>query len=99
MKGYDWEKLEETVRDIRENTVSERSQGTYKNSYCHFLAWVARNKPQLASSSFLERVDDTSAFNTLQQLRAGVNEVITADHTVQPLNFSAFEAKDFITWL
>ncbi|EEY54163.1 uncharacterized protein PITG_19681 [Phytophthora infestans T30-4] len=54
MDSHDWEKLEKTVRDIRENTVTARSRATYQNSYCRFLAWIIRNKPHLVPKPFLD---------------------------------------------
>jgi hypothetical protein len=38
MDIYDWETLEQTVRDIRDNTLTARSRATYQNSCCRLLA-------------------------------------------------------------
>lgn len=98
MEGHDWEKLEQTVRDIRDNTVSARSRATYQNSYCRFLTWVIRNKSHLVPKPVLEVLGDTSLY-TLQQIRSRTKELLTLDRNVVPLNFEALDAADFVTWL
>lgn len=98
MDSHDWEKLEKTVRDIRENTVTARSRATYQNSYCRFLAWIIRNKPHLVPKPFLDGLGDISEC-TLQQLRSRVKDLVTQRRTVIPLEFEALDAADFVTWL
>ncbi|EGZ19311.1 hypothetical protein PHYSODRAFT_558115 [Phytophthora sojae] len=66
MEGHDWEKLERTVREIRDNTVTARSRATYQNSYCRFLAWLVRNKPHLAPQPFLEAL--ATRLDTVQDI-------------------------------
>ncbi|KAE8902325.1 hypothetical protein PF003_g14132 [Phytophthora fragariae] len=98
MEGYDWETLEQTVREIRDNTVTARSRATYQNSYCRFLAWIVRNKPHLTPPPFLESLGDTTEY-TMQQLRACIKQHVTQDRSIAPLRFDAFVAADFVTWL
>ncbi|KAK1939165.1 hypothetical protein P3T76_008549 [Phytophthora citrophthora] len=98
MEGHDWDKLEQTVQDICENTVNARSRATYQNSYCRFLVWTVRHKPHFASSLLLERLGDTSDY-AVQQLRARIKELVTQDCNSAPLKFDDLTAKGFVTWL
>ncbi|EGZ27514.1 hypothetical protein PHYSODRAFT_461138, partial [Phytophthora sojae] len=88
MEGHDWEKLERTVREIRDNTVTARSRATYQNSYCRFLAWLVRNKPHLAPQPFLEALGNT-ADGSLQQLRTTIKALVTQDRRIVPQDFAA----------
>lgn len=98
MEDPDWEKLEQTARDIRDNTVNPRSRTTYQKSYCRFLAWLVRNKSPLVPPVFVEALANTSTLTT-QQLRSRIKGLITQDRHLMPLEFAALTAKDFVTWL
>ncbi|OWY97109.1 hypothetical protein PHMEG_00032448 [Phytophthora megakarya] len=98
MEGQDWAKLEQTVSKIRDNTVSKRSRATYQNTYCRFLAWIARNKSHLFPTLISDSLGDTSA-TTIQQLRTQIKDIVTKDRNVTPLKFEELQAKDFVTWL
>ncbi|OWY95960.1 LOW QUALITY PROTEIN: hypothetical protein PHMEG_00033895 [Phytophthora megakarya] len=98
MEGQDWAKLEQTVSKIRDNTVSKRSRATYQNTYCRFLAWIARNKSHLFPTLISDSLGDTSA-TTIQQLRTQIKDIVTKDRNLTPLNFEELQAKDFVTRL
>ncbi|EGZ14370.1 hypothetical protein PHYSODRAFT_378164, partial [Phytophthora sojae] len=98
MEGYDWGHLKDQVRQIRENTVTARSRTTYQNSYCRFLAWLAKNKADLVAPEFATRLGDIAAYS-LQQLRAHIKEVINQKPRIDPFVFELLDAEVFVTWL
>ncbi|KAG2812604.1 hypothetical protein PC112_g15100 [Phytophthora cactorum] len=99
--GSDVERVDksgESVRQIRENTVTARSRATYQSSYCRFLAWVLKNKAHFITPQFAGGVGDVAVYSP-QQLRALVKDVVNQDPRIAPLVFDTLAAEDFATWL
>ena len=51
------EALEAEVRELRQNIVSPRSKGIYRNSQIHFLMWLLNNQRDFLSDEFIAQAN------------------------------------------
>ncbi|OWZ05561.1 hypothetical protein PHMEG_00022329 [Phytophthora megakarya] len=94
MEDHDWEKLQQTVQDIRENIVNVRSRATYST----ITRTTASSLEMFVTNRTLQRLGDTSDC-TVQQLRARIKELVTQDNNSEPLKFDDLTAKNSVTWI
>jgi len=53
----DREALEAEVKELRQNIVSPKSKGIYRNSQIHFLMWLLKNERSILLNEFVSQAD------------------------------------------
>ena len=53
----DREALEAEVKELRQNIVSPKSKGIYRNSQIHFLMWLLKNERSIFPNEFVSQAD------------------------------------------
>ena len=89
----DREALEAEVKELRQNIVSPKSKGIYRNSQIHFLMWLLKNERSILPNEFVSQADVSP------NKRKFIKSYLNRAPEQPPLTFQELEASLFMVWI